>query len=284
MHKVLLTVCGGLLLAGVSLAQDANAPASASASQPPQDQQTPAPAPDAQPTPETAAPTPRPEPQPAAAQPAGQAGTPNSASGTPRIAPGSVIPVQLTKGVDAKKAKTGDEVVAKVTQDMKTNSGEVIVPKDTRMIGHVTEAQARSKDNKQSQVGISFDRAVMKNGSEVSLPMSIQAIIAPPTSNPGNGGPSNEQPAPAPAGAAGGMARGSSPAPPAAPSAADSTAPTDAQAGAARPQITGQTQGVVGISNLSLSAAPDATLGSMVSSEKNNVKLDSGVLMLLRVN
>jgi hypothetical protein len=95
----------------------------------------------------------------------------------PRIAPGSVIPVELTKGIDAKKAKTGDEVVAKVTQDMKTTNGEVLVPKDTKVVGRVTEAQPRSKEQKESEIGIAFDHAVMKNGSEMQLPMSIQAII-----------------------------------------------------------------------------------------------------------
>src|SRR5690242_3529965 len=95
-----------------------------------------------------------------------------------RIAPGSVIPVQLTKTVDAKKAKTGDEVVAKVTQDMKTQTGEVLVPKDTKVTGHVTEAQARTKDEKQSELAIDFDHANLK-GQDVQLPMSIQAVIGP---------------------------------------------------------------------------------------------------------
>jgi hypothetical protein len=40
----------------------------------------------------------------------------------------------------------------------------------------------------------------------------------------------------------------------------------------------------VGIENLKLSAAPDATQGSVVSSEKGNVKLDDGTFLLLRVN
>jgi hypothetical protein len=59
----------------------------------------------------------------------------------------------------------------------------------------------------------------------------------------------------------------------------DAPGPTPAQ-----PKITGTTQGVVGIENLKLAAAPDAKTGSVVSSEKNNVKLEEGVLMLLRVN
>jgi hypothetical protein len=40
----------------------------------------------------------------------------------------------------------------------------------------------------------------------------------------------------------------------------------------------------VGISNLRLSSNGDSKMGSVVSSEKSNVKLDNGTLMLLRVN
>jgi hypothetical protein len=282
MKKMLLTLCGGLLLAGVAVAQDTTTPSNAP---PPQDQPT------ASPAPETAAPAAQPQAQPPARQTPNQptsADTPATASpggNTPKIAPGSVIPAQLAKSVDAKKAKTGDEVVARVTQDMKANSGEVIVPKDTKMIGHVTEAQAHSKEQKQSQVGISFDHAVMKDGTNMPLPMSIQAIIAPPSANPG--GAADDQGAPpAPQGTAGGAGQTARPASTTGtPSAGGTAAASDAQASpAARPQITGQTQGVVGISNLSLSPTPDPTMGSVVSSDKNNVKLDSGILLLLRVN
>jgi hypothetical protein len=274
MNRILLILSVGLLLAGLSLAQDTTAPAGGSM---PQQQQTPS--------------TPRPQPQPQ--QASGTAGNASAASG-PKIASGSVIPVQLTKSIDAKKAKTGDEVVAKVTQDMKTSSGDVLVPKDTKVVGHVTEAQPRSKEQKESQVGIAFDHAVMKNGSEVQLPMSIQAIIAPPNSNPSNGGGGYDQPASAPTGSTGGTAAGggsgrssgmggSTPPPTPSPSAGGGI-PSDTQAGAnARGPITGQTQGVVGISNLTLSKTADTGQGSVVSSDKNNVKLDSGTLLLLRV-
>src|SRR5580693_6759791 len=125
-----------------------------------------------------------------------QAGSTSAPGGAPtRIAPGSVIPVSLTKTIDAKKVKTGDQVVAKVTQDMKTTSGEVLVPKDTKVMGHVTEAQPRNKDQKESQVGIAFDRAVMKDGSAMQIPMSIQAIIG--QQNDQNNSGSGEAAAPA---------------------------------------------------------------------------------------
>jgi type F conjugative transfer system protein TrbI len=213
------------------------------------------------------------------------------ASNAPRIAPGSVIPVQLTKSIDAKKAKKGDEVVAKVTQDMRDNGGAVVVPKDTKVVGHVTEAEARSKEQKESQVAIAFDRAVLKNGEQMQMPMSIQAIIAPPNRNPANAEPPSGYPgpeaggAPMPGGGGGrsGSMGGNYPTPSAPPT--SGSAPTGAPASThAQPPITGNTQGVVGIPNLKLSAASDPAQGSVVSSEKNNVKLDDGTFLLLRVN
>jgi hypothetical protein len=215
----------------------------------------------------------------------------------PRFAPGTVIPVELTKSVDAKKVKSGDGVEARVTQDLKAGNGQVIVPKDTKVIGHVTEAQPRNKEQKQSQVGIIFDHAVMKNGSDVAMPMSIQAIIGPAALNP----PSNNAGASAPGqstqtspsagvppGSTGGRptGTGSSGSPSSvSPPAAGGEAPAEVQSGAESHQpITASTQGIVGISNLMLSSKEDSKMGSVVSSEKSNVKLDSGTFMLLRVN
>jgi hypothetical protein len=207
------------------------------------------------------------------------------ASGAARIAPGSVIPVLLSKSIDVKKVRVGDQVEAKVTQDLRAD-GEVIIPKDTKVIGRVTQAQARNKEQKESQVGIAFDRAVTKSGDNLLLSMSIQAIIAPVSQNADNNGagggmgPSSTQGAPT--GRSGGTGGGAV-SPPTSPSGNDG--PTGGQvAGNSRPTITGETQGVIGISDLNLSPVADATQGSIVSSEKNNVKLDSGILMLLKVN
>ena len=284
MKTVVISIFSGALMLGVAAAQDSATPPPASPSSEPQTS-TPA-QPSAQ-KPAQESPTQAPQPQ---ASPAGA--TPNPAGAPARIAPGSVIPVSLTKTIDAKKTKAGDEVVATVTQDMKTNTGEVVVAKDTKVVGHVTEAQARNKEQKESQVGIAFDRAVMKNGSEMQMPMSIQAIIGPQNNqnSAGGGNGNGSEPRagtgtnPSP-GRAGGMG-GSAPAPTPSPSTGAGNAPSDSQQGTnARPPITSQTEGVVGISDLKLTtAAPAANQGSVVSSGKNNVKLESGTLMLLRVN
>src|ERR1700686_284101 len=128
-----------------------------------------------------------PQAQPTQSAPASSAqASATAANPNNRIAPGSILPVQLTKTIDVKKIKTGDQVEAKVTQDMKAGNGEVIVPKDTKIVGRVTEAQSRNKEQKESQIAIAFDRAVMKTGGEVNLPMSIQAILSPSYLNANN--------------------------------------------------------------------------------------------------
>jgi hypothetical protein len=262
MKTLLFQILAGVVLCGFSLAQGTTAPPA----------NTPA--------------------RPSQQIPAAQSDQSNSGQATdaPRIAPGSVIPVQLTKTVDAKKVKTGDQIEAKVTQDLKSVNGDVVVPKDTKVMGHVTEAQARNKEQKESQVGIAFDRAIMKNGADVTLPMSIQAIIVPPSPNAGNN-ESPSQPSSAQGGGGmlpannGGRSAGMGAGTPAQAPSPSAEPPTKAETGTNTSQsITANTQGVVGTSNLHLSAAANATDGSIVTSEKSNVKLDSGTLMLLRVN
>lgn len=88
---------------------------------------------------------------------------------------GSTVQAELTKPVDARKNKVGDEVIAKTTHDVKSE-GHVVVPKGSKVVGHVTEAKAHSKEQANSELGIAFDHAVLKNGTEMPLALSIQAI------------------------------------------------------------------------------------------------------------
>lgn len=284
-------MCGALLAQSTSPSSTnpASTDPAATQSQPPANQQT---SPQSQMQPTAQPPV---TSQPTASQPTtGPAGAAaNQTPQSPKIAPGSVIPVQLIKTIDAKKAKTGDEVVAKVTMDVKTAGGEILVPKDTKVVGHVTEAQARNKDQKESQMGIAFDHAELKDGQSVNLPMSIQAVIGQENSNAQGGGDQGSSSMNTPGGATpnasasagrSGMA-GSTPQPTPSPSASAGTTPNDSQAGKnSTPRITGQTQGVVGISDLTLASGPNGAQGSVMTSEKNNVKLESGTMLLLKVN
>lgn len=232
-------------------------------------------------------PTPPPQQMPQTQQATGQ---PDQSSQRALIAPGSVIPVQLTRTIDAKKVKPGDEVEAKVTQDLKTSTGKVVMPKDTKVIGHVTEAQARSKEQKESQLGIAFDHAVM-NGNTASLPMSIQAVIGQQNHNPANDNASGAGSASPGSGGGipssnsgrpGSMGGGGEQAPNSYPQGAQTPNGSTNNSNPS-PAITANTSGVLGISNYKLETQ-NAAQGSVVSSEKGNVKLESGTMMLLRVS
>jgi hypothetical protein len=217
----------------------------------------------------------------------------SSQTTSPRIAPGSVIPVKLSTTVDAKKAKIGEEVMARVTQDLKASNGMTLMPKDTEIVGHITEAQARNKQEKQSQIGIVFDHAVV-NSSNVSYPLSIQAVISPQIfQNPNNGNNEGAGAAEAPSssmpsqgqmqgGSARGMGGGQAAPPSASPT--DTGESSGGSNKASAPTITERTQGVVGFSHMNLETPRNPAQPSVISSEKNNVKLENGTLMLLRVN
>ncbi len=100
----------------------------------------------------------------------------NGASGA--LSSGTTLPAELTKSIDAKKAKPGDQVTAKLTQDVKAN-GKVVLHKGSKLVGHVTQAQAKSKENAESKLGVVFDKAVLKDGQEVAFNGVIQALAPP---------------------------------------------------------------------------------------------------------
>ena len=73
---------------------------------------------------------------------------------------------------------------------------------------------------------------------------------------------------------------------PSQPAPAGGNMPSDSQtANHSRLPITDETKGVIGISNLTLNdTASNASQGSVVTSEENNVKLECSTMMLLRVS
>ncbi len=223
------------------------------------------------------------------------------ATDSSQLAAGTTIRAELAKTVDAKKAKQGDEVVAKTSDDVKAN-GQVVIPKGSKLIGHVTDAKARTKGESESMLGIAFDKAILKGGGrEIPLNATIQALAAPAQNNAANeelsappyggGGAPSSAPGRPQGGMNGGVAPVGSVAGTATKAAGDvgntaaGTVNNAAGGIAANGQLSGNSQGVVGISGLSLSAAAaNNTQGSVITSQQRNVKLDSGTRMMLRVN
>jgi hypothetical protein len=220
---------------------------------------------------------------------------------------GTNIQAELTKSLDAKKAKAGDEVTAKVTQDVKSN-GQVVIHKGSKLIGHVTEAKARSKEDSESRLGLAFDRAVLKNGEQVALGAAVQAL-APPANAAASamnsdslgvsgGAPAGGGAARSGGGMLGGVAGGATSTAGSTVGAAGNTAGSVANSttgavggtvggasGVAGSGVLNSTShGVVGMQGLNLSSATSGNAtASVLSSTTQNIKLDSGTQMLLQV-
>lgn len=228
----------------------------------------------------------------------------NSAS----LSNGTSMNAALSRPVDAKKNKAGDEVDAKTTQAVKSG-GKVVIPKGSRLVGHISECRARDKENKESTLGIVFDRAILRNGEEIPLNVTIQALATAQTAASATAD-ADDFAGGAAAGAAG-SARGSAGgvlggARSTAGGAAGAVTNTAANAGGvatgavgstanaagvargavgglnAAGQLTSNSQGVFGLNGLNLnSAVSSSTQGSLITSTSRNVHLDSGTQLLL---
>lgn len=216
------------------------------------------------------------------------------ATSTSHLQAGSTLQAELVKPVDAKKNKVGDEVIAKTTHDVKSD-GHVVIPKGSKLVGHVSEVKARSKEQHVSQLGIAFDRAILKDGTEMPLTLSIQAIgsgsanaaaLEDETLASGNVGATGSSSASRGGGVLGGVrstAGGVA-------NTAGTTAGTAVNSvgnagGAVSGSLSANSQGVVGLPGLSLSTQSSTSANaSVITSQAGNVHLDSGTEMILRAN
>lgn len=85
-----------------------------------------------------------------------------------KLDPGTLIQVEMLSDVDAKKAHSGDTFKTRLWDAIR-NGNKVILPQKTIVVGHVVETQPRTKDNPESKLTIAFDKAVLKDGSDLPL-------------------------------------------------------------------------------------------------------------------
>ena len=98
-----------------------------------------------------------------------------AASTEPGLEDGSILYAELSKTVDAKKAKAGDPVTAVLLADVLSH-GKIVARRDAKLMGHVTEAQPHSKDNPESRLGIVFDKVILKGGQEIPFSAVLIAL------------------------------------------------------------------------------------------------------------
>jgi hypothetical protein len=238
------------------------------------------------------------------------------------LANGSTINAELTRSLDAKRNKVGDRVMARTTEDVKSG-GQVVIPRGSKLIGHVTEAKARAKGESESTLGIVFDRAIPKKGPDVPVHAVVQAVapsqaqsvagmddIGMGAMGEGSGMAMGQAQAGRPAG--GGLVGGGGGLVGGVGSTVNSTAGmatntagnlgstaggavnsavntgaglTGSAAGLdSAGRLTSTSSGVIGLHGLNLRpSAASATEGSVITSAERNVHLDGGTQLLLRV-
>lgn len=99
-------------------------------------------------------------------------GSGNSHNSDSLLKAGTMLDAQLQGMVDVRKSKVGDQVILKVTKSIK-ESGEVIVPKGTNLIGRITEVQQKTKDNATSRIAMVFDRI---QGKDLDMPVTASIV------------------------------------------------------------------------------------------------------------
>jgi len=85
---------------------------------------------------------------------------------------------ELTKNINSKNAKVGDEVIARTTSKAQLAGGEKL-PKGTKLIGKVTEVRPKSNAEHDGHLAFAFDRAVLHDGREIPIHAALDSISAP---------------------------------------------------------------------------------------------------------
>jgi hypothetical protein len=187
----------------------------------------------------------------------------SDASNDPAIR--GAFPTTLMKSIDSKKLKDGDVIVCQTLGPLRS-SGGLMIPSEAKVIGHVTEAKARSKGDSESSLAIVFDKIEVTKGKELPMKGVLQAVapgLGSREPNTGTGDTSSNM---------GKAGSGANMPPPAA--TVGTTANNSPKI--SHPVLNSQSQGVLGFKNLQMGD------NAVLSSDGKEVKLDAGTQMLIR--
>jgi hypothetical protein len=206
---------------------------------------------------------------------------------------GAILQAELSKGLDVKKAKLGDTVEAKLTQDMKAN-GKVLLRRGSKLLGHVTDVQVKSGETA-ARLGFMFDKAALKGGEEIAFNGVVMAV-APPLEGSSEiaGDPGSLSSAPSvggqPFGAGHSMGGPSASSAPAVNSATTRVTSSDGANGpprntgaAANGALTPASRGALGLDGVTLNQATIHGVQGTLLVSAHNIKLDGGTQLVLQV-
>ena len=245
------------------------------------------------------------KPQEKQAQASGQAAAKATSEATAQaensagaVRAGTKISAELVSTVDTRTAKPGQEVVARVTKDVK-QKGQTVVRKGDRLIGKIQSVEANAAADAGSRMAVTFDR-VAHGESTSELHTMVSAILSTPREQRQRMEEPAPMPAPAPAprgngSAGGGLVGGAT-------SAVGSTANAATSTVGGVGSAVGSTVGVASETTLgagggAMLATParairiesqagaenQTSASSMLSTREGHLRLESGTQMQFRV-
>jgi hypothetical protein len=176
------------------------------------------------------------------------------------------FPVIISKTLDSSKLKIGDPFDVETAGTFKLADG-TLVPKGSKLVGHVTASKARSKGDPDSQLTLAFEELSISGGKQLVMKGTVQAVY-PPAEEP-------MAPSMATAGTSqGGSGAGASPA---------NVGLTNSNSGSNLESS--NSQSVTNMSATGVQGVRDLTLDDgVLTSKGKNVKLGSGVRLVVRAD
>jgi hypothetical protein len=200
-----------------------------------------------------------------------------AAPATPAASPctGSTLcgsfPTTLVKALDSKKLKEGDVVLVQTAAPIRTHG--MLIPTGSKITGHITQSQAKSKGDSQSSLAMMFDKIEVTKGHE--LPMKATLLSIAPSL--GSSGPDTATMMGSPQMIAGQGDTSTMPSgtTPGVAGVNSGIHPLDAGSGA-HPIVNRESVGVLGFKNMEMSK------DGVITSSGKEVKLDNGTQMMIK--
>ena len=196
------------------------------------------------------------------------------------------VHVSLVEPVDARKNQPSAELIAKTSQELRSEDGRIVVPAGATIVGLIRQVTLRSPDGQEANIEIAVDHVLLTDGSKSSLAHALQLIgRSQPTKSKSNESPIDQQARTAeamralasPASMGGGMLRDGM-------SLMDASGDPGQRMGAAK-SLTSGNEGVVALPELYLSAEVSGKTNTPVLNAKyTRLRLSRGTDMILRIN
>ncbi len=176
------------------------------------------------------------------------------------------FPAKVSKTLDSSKLKDGDAFEVETAGSFKLADG-TLVPKGSKITGHVTTAKARSKGDSDSQLTLAFEKLNISGGKQLSIKGAVQAVY-PPAEEPA--GPNMASAGTSQGGSGAGGGSGGV-------GITNSNPGSNMESSGGQAVMDMKASGVQGVHDLSLD-------NGVLTSKGKNVKLNGGVRLVVRAD